>query len=130
MLGRQHRFHGYTSLNYVYKHGTTVRDDAISLRIAANARRADYRCAVVVSKKTNKSAVGRNRIRRRIYEIVRHRLRASSPPIDLVVTVHRPDVAAMSTVELDGRLGRLLQKALTAANNKAHGHATINRQEN
>jgi ribonuclease P protein component len=66
MIGRANRFHGYNSLRYVYKHGKTVRGPHMSLRFCPDAKRQDYRLAVVVSKKISKSAVARNRIRRRI----------------------------------------------------------------
>lgn len=71
MLAQKYRFHGHGSLRYVYKHGSTVRGKIISTKYTKNPRRKNSRVSVVVSKKVLKSAVGRNRIRRRIYEIVR-----------------------------------------------------------
>lgn len=71
MLSQKHRFHGYGSLKYVYKNGTSVRSSWITLKYVANTRRNHTRVSVVISKKVHKSAVGRNRIRRRVYEIIR-----------------------------------------------------------
>lgn len=130
MLGRTHRFHGHNSLNYVYRHGVTVRNDYLSVRVVINQKRSAYRCAVVVSKKTNKSAVGRNRIRRRINELVRHSFNDQTPALDVVITVHRSEVADMPYGDLELALEALLKKAQTVAKNRSHGRATIKRQEN
>ena len=65
MLGKLHRFHGYNALNLAHKQGQVVRGPAMSLKYMLNTRRQIYRVAVVVSKKVSKSAVTRNRIRRR-----------------------------------------------------------------
>ncbi|MBI3337916.1 ribonuclease P protein component [Candidatus Saccharibacteria bacterium] len=87
MISRKHRFHGYGSLKYVYRHGQTVRGPLTSLKYTHNDRRQTYRLAIVVSKKVNKSAVTRNRIRRRLYEAVRQYESKIIEPYDLVITV-------------------------------------------
>jgi ribonuclease P protein component len=87
MIARKHRFHGYGSLKYVYQNGKSVRGPLNVLKYAPNPKRTQYRLAVVVSKKVAKSAVTRNRIRRRIYETFRLALPVDTPAYDLVVTV-------------------------------------------
>ena len=99
MLSRAHRFHGYGSLRYAYKNGKVVRGAYCSLRYAPNSRRTVYRVAVVVSKKVSKSAVVRNRIRRRIYEIVRESV-VPEQNYDLVFTVFSEQLAVLSAVQL------------------------------
>lgn len=99
MLSRTHRFHGHGSLRYVYKNGKVVRGSCCSLKYAANNRRATYRVAVVVSKKVNKSAVVRNRIRRRIYELVREYVSPDQGQ-DLVFTVYSDQMATMPADQL------------------------------
>ena len=99
MIARKHRFHGYASLRYVYRNGTVVRGQSGTLKYARNSRRKNYRVAVVVSKKVSKSAVVRNRIRRRIYEAVRVNIVADEP-YDLVFTVFSDQVAEMPASEL------------------------------
>ena len=110
MLSREHRFHGYTSLNFVYRHGTTVRNQHMALRYARNPKRLSYRVAVIVSRKVHKSAVQRNRVRRRIYEIVR----AGKPvimPYDLVFSVYSEQIVETPPAELAHLVARLLAKA-------------------
>ena len=110
MIGRSHRFHGYNSLRSVYRQGTTIRGNAITLKYAARTSGKPYRVAVVVSKKTHKSAVVRNRIRRRIYEACR--LQADQlTGLDLVFTVFSDQVATIEPVKLQSMVAELLQKA-------------------
>lgn len=99
MLTRKNRFHGYNSLRFTYKRGNTVRGSLCALRYVRNSRLTDYRAAVVVSKKVHKSAVVRNRIRRRVYKIIRDLVKAGQP-YDMIFTVYSDRLATMPTEEL------------------------------
>jgi len=115
MLARIHRFHGYGSLNFVYARGQTMRTPMLSLRYSLNPKRQTYRCAVVVGKKIEKSAVGRNRMRRRIYELIRQNDAKIVEPYDIVVTVFNPTVGQMPATELAKAINGLLdQSGITA----------------
>src|ERR1017187_5326666 len=103
MIARKHRFHGYGSLRYTYQHGTSIRGSYGTLKYARNSRRSTYRIAVVVSKKVSKSAVMRNRIRRRIYEAVRENI-TTDEPYDLIFTVFSDVVAILPAAELQDRV--------------------------
>lgn len=72
------------------------------LKWAPNRRRSQPRISVVVSKKTHKSAVGRNRIRRRVYEILRHELPDFSldPTADIVVIILSAETRTLPSLEL------------------------------
>lgn len=89
----------------------------MSLRYVRNDRQQAYRVAVVVSRKVSKSAVVRNRIRRRLYEIVRKHSARIAEPHDLVFTVYGEAAAGMSHATLQkivlGQLERagVLEKA-------------------
>lgn len=112
MISRQHRFHGRGALNYVYQKGATARSEQAALRFIIS-RRPDYRLAVVVSRKVSKSAVVRNRIRRRIYEITRlSRAEAAAPwPYDMILTVFNEQLATMSHDDVRNTIIKLLKKA-------------------
>ena len=117
MINRAHRFHGYGSLRYVYRNGKTVRGAAISLKYSPNPKRSSYRLAVVVSRKVNKSAVVRNRIRRRLYESVRALEDKINGPYDIVLTVFHDTVAEMPADKLGEQIKNLLQEAgITGSN--------------
>ncbi|HET7320849.1 MAG TPA: ribonuclease P protein component [Candidatus Saccharimonadales bacterium] len=108
MLGRQHRFHGLGSLNFAYKQGQTVRGPLLSLKYAANPKRSSYRVAVVVSKKVSKSAVQRNRMRRRVYEALQGEGGNIKQPYDLVFTVFSDQVMNADFSELQKQVRKLL----------------------
>lgn len=92
MIARKHRFHGYGSLRYVYQHGQTVRGPICAMRFVTNPKREDYRLAVVVSKKVSKSAVKRNRIRRRLFEAMRLESDRFTAAYDIVITVFNDEL--------------------------------------
>lgn len=71
------------------------------MKFVANDRRPVYRLAVVVSKKVSKSAVVRNRIRRRLYEVFRQHAAEFDRPYDIVLTVFHEQIAAMPAAELE-----------------------------
>ena len=92
MINRAHRFHGYGSLRRVYSQGHTARGPLFSIKAVANPRRQTWRAAVVVSRKVHKSAVARNRIRRRLYAAVRAQDQSIREPVDIVLTVFNDGV--------------------------------------
>ena len=71
MLAKKHRFYGQGAIRYINRKGTPVRASMFTIKHVPNKQPSGYRVAVVVSKKVTKSAPKRNRIRRRIFEIVR-----------------------------------------------------------
>lgn len=112
MISNKYRFHGRGALNYLFRNGRTERVEFMSIRCAAS-KRADYRLAVIVSKKVSKSAVVRNRIRRRIYEAVRILKKASDAPwnVDMSITVYDERLASVPSADLQDGVKRLLEKA-------------------
>jgi len=111
MISSLFRFHGHGSLRYVYKNGKAVRSQLLTIKTTQNSRRKQSRVSVVVSKKVLKSAVGRNRIRRRLYEYMRHTLPNIPQAHDIVLIVTSSEVRTMPYMELSAHLGQLLEKA-------------------
>lgn len=110
MLARKYRFHGLKSLNRVYSGAKTTRSKNISLKSAVN-KRTTSRVAVVVSKKVEKTAVGRNRIRRRIYEITRQLLPELNEPNDIIISVFSNEFSSIDHQKLTYLLTDLFKKA-------------------
>jgi ribonuclease P protein component len=123
MITIRNRFHGHTSLNFAYKKGQTQRNPQLSLKYVRNDHRQDYRLAVVVSRKVDKSAVRRNRIRRRIYEIVRSC--DIQGPYDLVFTVFSGQLGMMEAVELRELVVGQLRRAKVLTSVKSPGRAIV-----
>ncbi len=111
MITKSNRFHGYNSLNWVYRNGKTLRDPKLSLKYSVNSKRKQFRTAVVVSRKISKSAVVRNRIRRRIYDIVRRTSDQISSSYDLVFTIHDVEVVNLTHQQLQDLIIDLLKRA-------------------
>ncbi len=121
MIGRTNRFHGRAGIQRLLRTGASARTGALSLRYAPNPKRSSYRLAIVVSRKVSKSAVVRNRIRRRLYERVRILSISFTTPYDLALLVYDERVATMPPADLDTEVGKIMQKAkLTSADTARH----------
>ena len=110
MLSKKYRFHSRGGVRYTYQHGKTIRDSKISLVFASNARKKQ-RYAVVVSKKVLKSAVGRNRIRRRVYEAIRAELPNITQPVDCIFIIYTKEISTIEFKTLRSLIHNLLIEA-------------------
>lgn len=111
MLAFKYRFHGHGSLRYVYRNGVAERSRFFTVKSTPNARRKESRFAVVISKKVHKSAVGRNRARRRIYEIIRHELPQLKGVYDVVIIISSGESIAASYEEIREQITQLFTQA-------------------
>jgi ribonuclease P protein component len=111
MLTKKLRFHGHGSLRFLYKNADAYRSRFFTVKAIKNPNRKTSRFAVVVSKKVHKSAVGRNRIRRRIYEVIRHDLPNIIEHQDVAIIVTSGEVVALPHDELVTSLRDLLSQA-------------------
>lgn len=111
MLAKRLRFHGHGSLRFLYKNADAYRSRAFTVKAIENPRRKNPRISVVVSKKVHKAAVGRNRIRRRIYEIIRLELPKFHGSQDIAIIVTNAEVIMMPHEELRDGLCLLLRQA-------------------
>ncbi len=99
----------------MYQKGKTVRKPKASLVFAENTR-GFTRVAVVVSKKVIKSAVGRNRIRRRVYEAVRKNFEYLPEKTDYIFVIFSKDILTMPLPELEKLLGELVEESKVCYN--------------
>ncbi len=115
MLAKKYRFHSRGGVNFVRQKGKTVRTPLLAMTYLAN-HLAYQRFGVVISKKVLKSAVGRNRIRRRIYEALRLELPNYSYPIDCLLIVHSRSFLTLPFTEVRSTIHDLLSRTLDDAN--------------
>jgi ribonuclease P protein component len=111
MIPFTYRFHGHSSLRFVYKNGQVVRSRLATLKSVGNPHRASPRFAVVVSKKVMKSAVRRNKIRRRIYEYIRLNMDRLMAPQDIVIIVTSSEFLTMAPQDVQAQLEQLFESA-------------------
>ena len=110
MLAKKYRFHSRGGVRYTYQNGKTIRGSKISLVFANNSRNKQ-RYAVVVSKKVLKSAVGRNRIRRRVYEAIRMELPKIEKPVDCIFIIYSKEILDMDFKVIQKTIRDLLKEA-------------------
>jgi len=111
MLAQSYRFHGYGSLKFLYSRGRVFRARSLSVRVAYNERRSESRCTVIVTKKVFKAAPKRNRIRRRVYEIVRTNWHHIKPAHDILISVYDPATTVMAHADLEDIVIGILKQA-------------------
>ncbi|MBI5357957.1 ribonuclease P protein component [Candidatus Saccharibacteria bacterium] len=110
MIPATNRFRGSRLIELVYKRGRAARVDFLSAK-AVTPKTGSYKLAVVVSKKISKSAVVRNKIRRRIFEQFREIFKEKgAPKIDIVVSVYDERAAKVPAGELRKMCEKLLEK--------------------
>ena len=111
MIAFINRFHGHGSLRYVYQNGQAVRTRLITMKTIQNKHRKHSRIAVVVSKKVLKSAVGRNRIRRRVYEYIREQIPSFTDVFDVVIIITSSELLTVEYSEIMSQLSQVLKQA-------------------
>ena len=111
MIPSSYRFHGHNSLRYVYSNGKSVRSQQLTIKYTVNKRRSHPRFSVVISKKVIKSAVGRNRVRRRIYEYLRLHSSNLNAVYDIVVICSAGELRTMPAEQLYTQLDELFERA-------------------
>ena len=110
MLKQKYRFHSRGGVNFVHQKGQMIRTPMMAVTFVRNER-GFKRFAVVVSKKVMKSAVGRNRIRRRVYEAIRLEFPSGKPPTDYIFTIYNPGIIKIRFRELRRLIQELIERA-------------------
>lgn len=110
MLAKKYRFHSRGGVRFTYKNGKTIRTPKMSLVFADNSRN-HQRFAVVISKKVIKSAVGRNAVRRRVYEAIRLVLPEYKENKDCIFVIYSKDVRMMDFKKLQEIIKNLLEQS-------------------
>ena len=95
MLSANLRLRARADFNKCYSKGSTGRGKYITVKSTPN-NKSHIRLGVVVSKKVSKSAVARNRIRRRISAIVRENI-DNKMPVDIVIIANNQSLEASFT---------------------------------
>jgi ribonuclease P protein component len=112
MLAKQNRFSGNKSLVPVQRAGKFVRAGFFQMRYFVDSKNSNrpFRIAVVVSKKIDKRAVVRNRIRRRVFEAYRSQAQSVPKSVDIMLVVHSVDVASMPFESIKSSLSSMIDR--------------------
>ncbi len=109
MLSKEFRLRKKADIDVVYKKGQTLANAKLAFRFSPNSL-STSRVAVLVGKKLEKSAVGRNRIRRRLREVIRLNFLQIPAGFDLLVIARDPKLREIDFVELNSEFLNLLSK--------------------
>ncbi len=88
-----------------------MRTQLFTVKYVVNTHRKHPRFSVVVSKKVIKSAVGRNRIRRRLYEYLRLHTVELNNTYDIVIICTSAELRTLPYAEISEQLTQLFNKA-------------------
>jgi len=116
VLPKKHRLKKKNDFARVTRGGRTAAIQYLVLRFMAN-QREESRVGFVCGKKVAKRAVARNRIKRRLMEIVRALLPSIRPGFDLIFLT-RPGIADLEFEEIKMAVEGLLKRARILTNNK------------
>lgn len=109
MLKKEFRITKAFDFKRLYQKGKFVNTDSFTLRVLPN-RLSFSRFAVVVLKKHTKQAVKRNKIRRRIREIVRLNFDKINSGFDVIILTRR-DLTGVNYNDLEKTLNNMLLNA-------------------
>ncbi|MDQ3158515.1 MAG: ribonuclease P protein component [bacterium] len=110
MILKKNRFVGPFALKKFLPRANNLKTSKFALKYQAS-NRSDWRAGVIVSKKVNKSAVVRNRIRRRFFEILRKNSDKFTSPHDLAFIVFTDETATMDASKLEALITDSLKNA-------------------
>lgn len=111
MFPRKNRISKQKDFKRIFQKGGFARGKYLDCRAADN-RLGLPRFAVIVSSKVSKKAVVRNRVRRRIYALLREFFKDSELNKDIAVLV-RQDISKADFAEIRADLKQCLQKLET-----------------
>lgn len=109
MLPKHFRLRKKEDVNRVFKEGKSAASPELALRFLPNDL-GQTRVTVLVGKKLHKSAVARNKLRRRIREIVHLNLHALPKGLDLLVVVRAIKLREMDFGDVMKKYLNLLSK--------------------
>jgi len=110
MIPFANRFHGHSSLNYVYRNGQAIHSHLFIIKTISNPRRQLSRAAVIVSKKVLKGAVKRNHVRRQVYEYISALLPNLKGIYDIAIIISSGEVFTTPHTEIYAELDHLFDQ--------------------
>ncbi len=87
MLSRQNRLTKRKDFETLFKRGKVVYGRHAQMRVMPTEKTSETRIAVVISAKTEKSAVARNRVKRQTREVLRLAMSQVKPGYDVAITL-------------------------------------------
>ncbi|MCF7907191.1 ribonuclease P protein component [Patescibacteria group bacterium] len=109
MLPPKNRLKKTRDFNRIYRYGYKFFSPELILRWVKDNRKECSRWGIIVSRKVDKKAVIRNKIKRRLRAILRENINSWPLQKDIVL-IARPQIKELSFSELKKRLEQILRK--------------------
>lgn len=110
-LSRKNRLTDKKTIGLVMRRGRRIVGKGLRAHVGRVQAADSWRASVIVSKKVDKRATVRNKLRRQTSEIIRQAMRSSVKPSDVIIYLE-PGSAELSFGELKETLKALLEKAV------------------
>ena len=110
MLPAKHRLTKRKDFDALFKRGKVIFGRQLQVRIMRTAPKQDSRLAIVISTKTEKTAVRRNRAKRQVREIIRQRVPQLRPGFDAAISI-RPSFLPLAFAKKQEAVLAALHKA-------------------
>lgn len=108
MLPKENRLKKKKDIERVFKKGMSFKEDFLILKMVKNNLKKS-RFAFIVSQKVSKKATLRNKIKRRLRELVRLKLKKIKGGLDFIFLT-TPGIKEKDFWELDKTINKLFQK--------------------
>jgi len=109
MLAKQYCLQKNKDFESVFKNGRIFSDEFLFLKVKKNNLQ-DSRFGFIIGKKISKKAVVRNKIKRRLREIIRKKLASIESGFDVVIGA-KEKIINKDYWEIEKEIGKLLKKA-------------------
>ncbi len=109
MLPQDSRLQNEKDIERVYKKGKSFKEDFLILKVV-KSNLAKSRFVFIISRKVSKKAVARNKIKRRLREIIKKQTKRIAPGFDILV-IARSEIVEKSFLEIEKILIKLLKRA-------------------
>ena len=109
MLEKSRRITKENEFKNVFGGGALIKDEFISLKIVKK-KSGDTRFGFIVGQKVSKSAVVRNKIKRRLRAVVEGFVGEVRPGMDVVVMT-TPEITTKKTQEIKEKMEKVFRKA-------------------
>lgn len=109
MLHKVNRLKKKKDFDRVFKEGKGYKEDFLSFQVAKN-NLENSRFGFIVAKTVSKKATGRNKLKRRIRELVRIKLKKIKKGVDGVF-IARPGLEAKDFWEIEAAINKIFERA-------------------
>jgi len=109
VLAKENLIRGRKNFSSIFKKNTVIRGQYFNIGYSLN-KTGKLKVAVVVSKKVSKKAVDRNRLRRKIFEVIRKKFLLSLNNKNIIIIVFNPNTIYLKSSELEDLIEKLITK--------------------